>query len=169
MLAQTADLGRPTSRPHESRRRRPISFITRLNLVTASKSASHRQFKLLICDDSNIIRRKIERELKVENLHVAATAANGRLAVEAFERDPADVVTMDITMPEMDGIECVERLVALKPDVLILVISALSDKGTAIEALKKGANGFLCKPFTDWQLTEALEELLEGSGLRGAS
>lgn len=137
--------------------------------MTAPKPTSHRQLKLLICDDSNIIRRKIERELKVENLQVAATAANGRLAVEAFQRDPADVVTMDITMPEMDGIECVERLVAIKPDVLILVISALSDKATAIEALKKGANGFLCKPFTDRQLTEALEELLEGGGLRGAS
>jgi DNA-binding NarL/FixJ family response regulator len=62
------------------------------------------------------------------------------------------------------GIECVENLVKIKPDVLILVISALSDKATAIEALKKGANGFLCKPFTDRQLTEALEELLRGAG-----
>ena len=52
----------------------------------------------------------------------------------------------------------------IKPDVLILIISALSDKATAIEALKKGANGFLCKPFTDRQLTEALEELLRGAG-----
>jgi len=127
-----------------------------------------RQLKLLICDDSNIVRRKIERELQVKNLRVCATAANGRLAVEAFQREPADVVTMDITMPEMDGIECVERLVALKPDVLILVISALADKATAIEALKKGANGFLCKPFTDRQLTEALQELLQGSELQGS-
>ena len=54
--------------------------------------------------------------------------------------------------------------VKIKPDVLILVISALSDKATAIEALKRGANGFLCKPFTDRQLTEALEELLRGAG-----
>ncbi|HEY8538612.1 MAG TPA: response regulator [Steroidobacteraceae bacterium] len=122
-----------------------------------------RKLKLMICDDSNIIRRKIERELQLDNLEVIATAANGRLAVEAFRKEPADVVTMDITMPEMDGIECVENLVKIKPDVLILVISALSDKATAIEALKKGANGFLCKPFTDRQLTEALEELLRGA------
>jgi len=66
-------------------------------------------------------------------------------------------------MPEMDGIECVEKLVAIKPDVLILIISALSDKATAIEGLKRGANGFLCKPFTDRQLTEALAELLRGA------
>jgi two-component system chemotaxis response regulator CheY len=122
------------------------------------------RLKLMICDDSNIIRRKIERELRVGWLQVTATPANGRLAVEAFSREPADVVTMDITMPEMDGIECVENLVRIKPDELILIISALSDKATAIEALKKGANGFLCKPFTDRQLTEALEELLRGAG-----
>lgn len=121
------------------------------------------KLKLLICDDSNIIRRKIERELKIDRLQVIATASNGRLAVEAFRKEPADVVTMDITMPEMDGIECVEKLVAIKSDVLILIISALSDKATAIEALKRGANGFLCKPFTDRQLTDALNELLRGA------
>lgn len=121
------------------------------------------KLKLMICDDSNIIRRKIERELKIDRLQVISTAQNGRLAVEAFKKEPADVVTMDITMPEMDGIECVEKLVAIKPDVLILIISALSDKATAIEALKRGANGFLCKPFTDKQLTDALEELLRGA------
>jgi len=118
------------------------------------------KLKLMICDDSNIIRRKIERELKIDRLQVIATASNGRLAVEAFRKEPADVVTMDITMPEMDGIECVEKLVAIKPDVSILIISALSDKATAIEGLKRGANGFLCKPFTDRQLTEALNELI---------
>jgi two-component system chemotaxis response regulator CheY len=124
---------------------------------------SQGKLKLLIVDDSNIIRRKIERELKIDRLQVVATASNGRLAVEAFRKEPADVVTMDITMPEMDGIECVEKLVAIKPDVLILIISALSDKATAIEALKRGANGFLCKPFTDRQLTDALAELIRGA------
>lgn len=121
------------------------------------------KLKLMICDDSNIIRRKIERELKIDRLQVVSTASNGRLAVEAFRKEPTDVVTMDITMPEMDGIECVEKLVAIKPDVLILIISALSDKATAIEALKRGANGFLCKPFSDRQLTDALNELLRGA------
>lgn len=135
-----------------------------MSVATAQADApQNRKMKMMICDDSNIIRRKIERELKIERLEVIATASNGRIAVETFRKQPADVVTMDITMPEMDGIECVEKLVEIKPDVLILVISALSDKSTAIEALKKGANGFLCKPFTDRQLTEALEELLRGA------
>jgi two-component system, chemotaxis family, chemotaxis protein CheY len=118
------------------------------------------KLKLMICDDSNIIRRKIERELQIERLQVIATAANGKQAVEAFRKDPADVVTMDITMPEMDGIECVEHVIKIKPDVLILVVSALADKATAVEAIEKGENGFLCKPFTDDQLNEALAELI---------
>ena len=128
-----------------------------------AKPAAAGKLKLLICDDSNIIRRKIERELKIDRLQVVATASNGKLAVDAFKKEQCDVVTMDITMPEMDGIECVEKLVAIKPDVLILIISALSDKATAIEALKRGANGFLCKPFTDRQLTDAIDELLRGA------
>lgn len=135
-----------------------------MSIATAqAEQEPNRKFKMMICDDSNIIRRKIERELKIDRLEVVATAPNGRIAVETFRKQPVDVVTMDITMPEMDGIECVEKLVEIKPDVLILVVSALSDKATAIEALQKGANGFLCKPFTDRQLTEALEELLKGA------
>lgn len=117
--------------------------------------------KLMIVDDSNIIRRRIERSQQIDRLRVVGAAANGREALELFQRTDPDVVTMDLTMPEMDGIECVERLVALKPDVLILVVSALADKATAVEAIAKGANGFLCKPFSDRQLNDALTELLQ--------
>jgi two-component system chemotaxis response regulator CheY len=120
-----------------------------------------RTLKLMIVDDSNIIRRRIERSQQIERLQVVGSAANGREAIALFERTDPDVVTMDLTMPEMDGIECVERLVARKPEVLILVVSALADKATAVEAIRKGANGFLCKPFTDRQLNDALAELLQ--------
>ncbi|HUO78797.1 MAG TPA: response regulator [Steroidobacteraceae bacterium] len=120
-----------------------------------------RPLKLMIVDDSNIIRRRIERSQQIERLHVVGSAANGREAIDLFERTDPDVVTMDLTMPEMDGIECVEHLVAKKPEVLILVVSALADKATAVEAIRKGANGFLCKPFTDRQLNDALAELLQ--------
>jgi two-component system, chemotaxis family, chemotaxis protein CheY len=116
--------------------------------------------RLMIVDDSNIIRRRIERSQQIERLMVVGAAANGREAIELFKRTMPDVVTMDLTMPEMDGIACVEQLLALNPRVLILVVSALADKATAVEAIEKGANGFLCKPFTDRQLNEALEELL---------
>ena len=122
-----------------------------------------RTLKLMIVDDSNIIRRRIERSQQIERLQVVGSAANGREALELFERTDPDVVTMDLTMPEMDGIDCVERLVALKPALLILVISALADKATAVEAISRGANGFLCKPFTERELNEALTELLQDS------
>ena len=120
--------------------------------------------KLMIVDDSNIMRRKIERSHQCARLNFVGSAGNGRQALELFKRTEPDVVTMDLTMPEMDGIQCVEELVSLNPNVLILVISALADKATAIEAMKRGANGFLCKPFTDRQLTDALDELLRGAG-----
>ena len=120
------------------------------------------QLKLLIVDDSNVIRRRIERCQQVEHLQVVVLAANGIEAIEVFRQTDPDVVTMDITMPRMDGIECVEQLVAIKPHVLILIISALADKATAVEAMEKGANGFLDKPFSDRQLNEALEELIGG-------
>jgi len=123
-------------------------------------NAGRSSLKLMIVDDSNIIRRRIERSQQIERLEVVGAAANGRDAIEMFRRTSPDVVTMDLTMPEMDGIECVQQLVAIKPDVLILVVSALADKATAVEAIEKGANGFLCKPFTDRQLNDALEELL---------
>ena len=116
--------------------------------------------KMMIVDDSNIMRRRIERSQQIERLEVVACAANGREAVQLFEQTRPDVVTMDLTMPEMDGIECVEKLVEMNSDVLILVVSALADKATAVEAIEKGANGFLCKPFTDRQLNDALHELL---------
>jgi two-component system chemotaxis response regulator CheY len=119
-----------------------------------------RSYKLMIVDDSNIIRRRIERSQQFEDLHLVGSAANGVDAVEMFKKMDPDVVTMDLTMPRMDGIECISQLVALKPAVRILVISALADKATAVEAMEKGANGFLNKPFTDRQLNEAIAELM---------
>jgi two-component system, chemotaxis family, chemotaxis protein CheY len=121
------------------------------------------RLRLLIVDDSNVIRRRIERSQRLPQLQVVGTARDGREAIERFIETDPDVVTMDITMPQMNGIECVEELVRLKPGVLILIVSALADKATAVEAMEKGANGFLNKPFSDRQLNEALEELLGGA------
>lgn len=118
--------------------------------------------KLLIVDDSNIIRRKISRSCNTDTFEIVGTAANGVEAINQFVQLNPQVMTMDLTMPEMDGIRCVESVMKLNPEVRILVISALSDVSTGIEALEKGARGFLCKPFTDEQLNEALEELVEG-------
>ncbi len=118
--------------------------------------------KLMIIDDSNIIRGKISRALTRHNMTVVSTAANGEEAMERFKPNPPDVITMDLTMPRMDGLECIRKIKQIKPDIKILVVSALADKATAIQALKEGAQGFLCKPFTDDELTEAIDELLTG-------
>jgi two-component system chemotaxis response regulator CheY len=124
------------------------------------KTTQPERLRLMVVDDSNVIRRRIERSFQIDRLEFVGAAQNGKEALEVFERSRPDVVTMDLTMPEMDGIECVTQLVALKPEIRILVISALADKEIAVEAIERGANGFLCKPFTDRQLNDALEELL---------
>jgi two-component system chemotaxis response regulator CheY len=123
-------------------------------------SSSRRSLRLLIVDDSNIMRRRIERSQQFEELEVVGTAGNGLEALEMFRKTDPDMVTMDLTMPQMDGIECISKLVQLKPAVRILVISALADKATAVEAMERGANGFLNKPFTDRQLNEAIADLM---------
>ncbi|PWF54713.1 response regulator transcription factor [Massilia glaciei] len=121
--------------------------------------------KLLIVDDSNIIRSRIARIARIalhprlQNISVVGLARNGLEALELARRNPPQVVTMDLTMPEMDGIACIEALMAEQPQLNILVVSALGDKSTAISALKKGARGFLHKPFTDDQLADALLEI----------
>ncbi|MFO1401043.1 MAG: response regulator [Steroidobacteraceae bacterium] len=117
--------------------------------------------RLMIVDDSNVIRRRIERAHDLPFVEFVGAARNGREALDLHSRAHPTIVTMDLTMPEMDGNECVAELVKRDPDIRILVISALADKATAIDALEKGASGFLCKPFTDRQLNDALRKLIE--------
>jgi two-component system, chemotaxis family, chemotaxis protein CheY len=131
-----------------------------MSVAQRSGTGGRRSLKLLIVDDSNIMRRRIERSQQFEELEVVGTAGNGIEALEMFRKTDPDMVTMDLTMPQMDGIECISKLVQLKPAVRILVISALADKATAVEAMERGANGFLNKPFTDRQLNEAIAELM---------
>jgi two-component system chemotaxis response regulator CheY len=119
--------------------------------------------KLMIVDDSGIIRNRITRlagTLSSLRIDVVGPAKHGREAIDLFATSQPDIVTMDLTMPEMDGVECTRRLVDMCPDVRILVVSALSDKPTALKALKNGASDFLYKPFNDRQLIDAIEELV---------
>ena len=116
--------------------------------------------RLMVVDDSNVIRRRIERANELPEVEFVGAARNGVEALAMYEAVHPTLVTMDLTMPEMDGAECVAKLVQRDPDIKILVISALADKLTAIDALEKGASGFLCKPFTDRQLNEALRKLI---------
>lgn len=117
-------------------------------------------YKLMIVDDSNIIRNRIQRAYNDSQFMLVATASNGVDALQKFEMHRPQVVTMDLTMPQMDGLECIQKLVEIDSSVRILVISALSDKSTGIKALSLGASGFLYKPFSEDELVQALEELM---------
>ncbi|MES2976661.1 MAG: response regulator [Pseudomonadota bacterium] len=120
--------------------------------------------RLMIVDDSNMIRSRISRVVQgggVSGISLVGLARNGAEAVRMARATRPDVVTMDLTMPEMDGVECIGELLKMLPDVNILVVSALSDKSTAIAALKQGARGFVGKPFSDDELKLALLDVME--------
>ncbi|MDZ4788752.1 MAG: response regulator [Blastochloris sp.] len=116
--------------------------------------------KLLIVDDSSIVRRSIQKVLDASNITEVDQAKNGLEALEIFRLKHHDAVTLDITMPVMDGLICVEELIKINPDARILIISALADKATAIDAVKRGASGFICKPFTSNDLADCFQELI---------
>ena len=121
--------------------------------------------RLLIVDDSNLIRSRISRVVQsggLVNVSLVGLARNGAEALRIARATQPDVVTMDLTMPEMDGIECITEMLRLLPRVNILVVSALSDKSTAIQALRLGARGFVAKPFSNDELKIALLDVVEG-------
>lgn len=97
---------------------------------------------------------------QLTDLLIVAMARDGAEAIQIARDKRPDVVTMDLTMPNLDGAECISQMTALLPGVQILVVSALSDKVTAIRAIKRGAHGFLQKPFDDEALISALLELM---------
>lgn len=118
--------------------------------------------KLLIVDDSMIIRNHIARLLvdaRLPSLDIVGLASDGEKALIAARRFSPHYVTMDLTMPNMDGEACIEQISRILPETRILVISALSDKATALRAITKGAHGFLQKPFTDEDVIRSLLEL----------
>ena len=121
--------------------------------------------RLLIVDDSNMIRTRISRVVQnggIKGIVLAGLAKNGHEAVRLARATRPEVVTMDLTMPEMDGIECIQEMLRMLPRTSILVVSALADKATAIEALRLGARGFVAKPFSDDELKIALLDVVEG-------
>lgn len=121
--------------------------------------------RLLIVDDSNMIRSRISRVVQsggLSGISLVGLARNGAEALRVARATQPDVVTMDLTMPEMDGIECIQELLRMLPRTNILVVSALADKATAIQALRLGARGFVAKPFSDDELKIALLDVVEG-------
>jgi two-component system chemotaxis response regulator CheY len=117
--------------------------------------------KLLIVDDSLIVRNLIERNARHPEIHEIHRAANGAEALALYQQLHPELVTMDLTMPELDGLECLEKVQSFGRPVSVLVISAINSHRTAMDAIARGACGFLTKPFTPEELLEALGELVD--------
>ena len=119
-------------------------------------------FRLMIVDDSSVVRTRIARLLtnpRLADMEICGLAGDGERAVELAREQKPDLVTMDLTMPNMDGEAAIEALVGLFPNLRILVVSALSDKATALRAIVKGTHVFVLRPFRDDELLRALLEL----------
>jgi two-component system chemotaxis response regulator CheY len=124
-------------------------------------AATHR---LLIVDDSMLVRNRIARlcsRAELSGIAIVGLAANGAQALALAREQSPTLVTLDLTMPELDGEECIGQLAAMLPEARILVVSALSDKATALRAVRRGAHGFIHKPFRDEEIADALIELME--------
>jgi len=116
--------------------------------------------RVLIVDDSSIIRKLIEKHLSKLDIEIIGTAENGKTALELFEKELPDIVTLDLSMPEMDGLVVLEQMLKIKKDTKIVVISAMTDKASGLRALKMGAKGFVAKPFSAEKLRESLQKLI---------
>ncbi len=117
--------------------------------------------KLLIVDDSSAMRKTIERHLNGYDIEIVGTASNGKEAIEMVKSKNPDAVTLDITMPEMDGITALENIKKIKPNIKVMIITALNDKHTGLLAIDKGARGFLFKPVDPADLAKAFDKLLD--------
>lgn len=118
---------------------------------------------LMVVDDSMVFRNRIVRLLAAEttlDIQVVALARDGVEAIELAREKQPSVLTMDLTMPRMEGADCLKQLREILPEARILVVSALSDRATALKAVACGAHGFLLKPFTDQELVDAMRELV---------
>lgn len=117
--------------------------------------------KLLIVDDSLVVRGAIQRSVDEGTISEVFRAEDGEEAVSIFTRERPNMVTMDLTLPRLDGLGAIRRIREIAPRTSILVISALNSHKTAMEAIALGACGFLTKPFTTREISEALEQLAE--------
>lgn len=105
--------------------------------------------RVLLVDDSHLMRKMLANILVAGGHTIVAEATNGAQAVAMFHIHQPDVVTMDITMPEMDGIQAVTAIVAMYPMACIVMVSAIGQSAIMTEALNAGAKGFIVKPFSD--------------------
>lgn len=113
---------------------------------------------ILVVDDSPIIVRKLSMLLDAVGYRVVGTAANGKEAIAAYHSCKPDVVTMDITMPEMDGIEATRAIMSEFPDAKIVMVTSHGQEKMVLDALKAGAKGYVLKPFQQHKVYEVIQK-----------
>jgi two-component system, chemotaxis family, chemotaxis protein CheY len=118
---------------------------------------------ILVVDDAAFMRMMIRDILSKEGYSIRE-AINGADAVEKFAETRPDLVTLDVTMPEMDGIEALRAIREIDPDASVLMVSAMGQQALIVEALEAGATDFLIKPF---QPTKVLETVKKCLGMTG--
>lgn len=116
--------------------------------------------KVLIVDDAAFMRMMIKDILQKNGFEVVGEACNGIEAVNLYKKERPDVVTMDITMPDMDGIEAVKEIRAFDPSAKIIMCSAMGQQSMVMDAIKSGAKDFIVKPFQADRVLEAIRKVV---------
>lgn len=114
---------------------------------------------ILIVDDSRTSRKVLRNILETGGHTVVDEAVNGQEGVQKFHTCKPDLVTLDITMPIVDGIEALKMIRALNADVKIIMVTAAGQKTKMIECIKEGANEFLTKPFNPEEILEIISKV----------
>lgn len=114
---------------------------------------------VMVVDDSPIIVKKLSVMMQTLGYKVVQTATNGKEAVIAYPQCKPDVVTIDITMPEMDGIEATQIIISEFPDAKILMVTSHGQESMVLDALKAGAKGYILKPFQQQKVYETIQKM----------
>ena len=117
--------------------------------------------KILIVDDAPIIRLMLSDILNGAGYEVVGEAANGNEGVKKFTECNPDLVTLDIVMPEKDGIQTLEEILKLSPNARVVMISAIDQRESLLKAIKLGAKDYIIKPFENSRVVAAIEKILE--------
>ncbi len=116
--------------------------------------------KVLVVDDAAFMRMMIKDILGKNGYEIVGEAENGQKAVEKYQELKPDLTTMDITMPEMDGITAVKEIKKLDPAAKVIMCSAMGQQAMVIEAIQSGARDFIVKPFQPDRVLEAVRKAL---------
>ena len=118
--------------------------------------------RVLVVDDAKFMRVQVKDALIKVNHEIAGEAENGNVAVEQYKKLMPDLVTMDITMREKDGIAAAEEIMKIDPKARIIMVTALGQEGLLTRALKLGVKDFVVKPFTPERIQKAVAKALLG-------